>query len=156
MEYKSLEVLIRKFPTKGMSRKCQEFIPRVLNQYFQGRDFEILEKYAGNKNKTFVRQISHVMNQIRINSAKKVGGYFGQHHEDLKEDVPLADAIIKYSLLHKSDNGILNVFNCLDDQQRTIIEKRYLNDEKINVQNELKTLARKPEFYSYMLDDILD
>jgi len=96
-----IEILLKKISRNGMSKKCQKFLPKIAENYFEGIPLDLLKERLGKKNRGFADIIYGRLEQIKINGLKKASGYVGKHYRDLKIDAVFADSIIQFCRSNK-------------------------------------------------------
>lgn len=154
----SLENLMDKLPRAGMSKKCQKFLPLVLEQYFNGESLEEIKDGLSKNHFGYVDKIYGKLEQIKLDSLKLITRVMPVGHPNsLKEDVAFTDTIITYCInFGKLKKEIFKVFKVLDKKQEAILKLRY--KEKKGTANDyhaLNSLARTPELYNFVIDKIL-
>ena len=157
MDEKAMKVLIEKLPKKGMSKDCQDFIPKIAEYYFKGHSLSQTKEYFST-HQGFADIIYHRIEQIKNDGLKKVSHYFGKHPKDLKEDYLFANSIIEYSLkrknLEKEISKTIKLVN-IDIESKKNLEKKYIDKENVNVKKELNDIARSPEFYLFISEKLM-
>lgn len=154
-----LEILIGKIPRRGMSRKCQELLPFIGKQYFDGKPLEQLKNELNKKSKGYVeityRRLDWMLDQIKINALKKPCGYSGKHPLDIKDDPALvADIIIKHCIDYKLrlQTKLLEISKGTGIT-KSFLDRRYGEGKEIEIDRKvLASFGSSPNFYVFMMD----
>jgi len=157
----SLEILIEKIPRKGMSKKCQRFLPNIVRQYFEDVSLNELKHKLKDKNKGFADLIYRRLEQIKMGGLKKTALFSGKHPNDIKEGAVFAESIINYCMhagkLEKELIKSSRKFKKESKINKDFLRKRYIDNEKETKDyHKLNSIAKEPEFYVFIIDNLLD
>ncbi len=167
MKKDSLYVLLEGIPRAGMTKKCQELIPYIDKQYFDGKSLDELKEELGKKNRGYAKEIYNRIEQtIKIVSLRKVTPVMGLHPEDVKHRVGFVDTILKYCVslspkkekLEKKLIDAIKIGNKENDKNlKSFIERRYKEEKPSKGDNYIaKNIGKDQRFYLFVRKNILN
>jgi len=160
----SLNKLVQKIPTSGLSKKNLEVLPDIIEQYLNGNSraqtTENLEKSKSKKIRQkcsgYVGEIYKRIEYIKLNGLKKMYRFTLIHPNSIQNETQLANAIIEYSIKVKNlEEKLINNFEN-PNKIRRFIKRKYKEGkhEKDDIKI-LDSLGKHPALYLLLLDEIL-
>ena len=169
MEKDSLYVLLEAISRAGMTKKCQELIPYIDEQYLDGKSLDELKEGLGKKNRGYAEEIYKRIEQtIKIMSLRKVVPVMGLHVEDFKHRVGFVEAIFRYCVslspkeekLEKKLIDAIKTGNREDDEiLRSFIKRTYKEEKPIPRNGDIniaKKIGGDQRFHLFIRKNILN
>ncbi len=160
LKRKLVENLLERMPRNGLSRKCQDkYLNFVVNAYVNGKsEYLVNEALNYHRRNGFVRVIyNRIEYAIKKDSLKIIAGVLGRHHEDLMCDVLFADSVLDFCVKAGLEKKLMRYLNYNQDNElKDFLKRKY--KEKIRFPDDrkiLKQIAKKQEFYLFILKEIL-
>ena len=158
-----------RIPKSGMTKKCQELIPYIDEQYLNSKSLDELKEGLGKKNRGYAQEIyKRIESTIKITSLRKVAPVMGLHPEDFKHKVGFVEAILRYSVrsspkkekLEKKLIDAIKTGNRENDKNLRSFIKRIYKEEKPIPRNGDIDMAKKigsdQRFYLFVRKNILN
>jgi hypothetical protein len=153
--------ILKKVSKRGMSRDCQDRLPRLAEAYFQGADLSRMRAMYRNK-KGCANQVYSCLDPYARppHLLKTISEYLGPRVGKIPRDfikkggeTELVDSIME--VFSKEDKDISELINLLEGEDRRLLEKRFIENERNSgARSAMILLARNPEFYQKVFGNL--
>ncbi len=156
MENNKIDIICEKIFRRGISIDCNKTLKSIIKDYFNGTSEnelkENLKGYVG-----LINRVYGTFKDIKTRASKKISPYFGRHYTELIENYNFTESVIKYSLIinRSLEKKMFELINSINEEQKSILKKKYQKEEKVDIHEILKSLSKDPGIYIFTIDNIL-